>query len=65
LGLGSHNAYRYTWVWYAVFQSMAVVALKKKTEDVISEQIKSNMTASTPAHVQEQIDSDIPVPQPV
>jgi hypothetical protein len=35
LGLGSHNAFRYTWVWYAMFQGMAVMGLKKQTDDLI------------------------------
>jgi len=43
MGLGGHNAFRYTWVWYAVFQSMAVVALKKKTDDFIRKQSESNL----------------------
>lgn len=42
MGIGSHNAYRYTWVWYAAFQGMAVVALKKKVDDVIREQTESS-----------------------
>lgn len=30
LGGGAHNAFRYTWVWYAAFQAMAVELLRKK-----------------------------------
>jgi len=37
MGIGGHNAYRYTWVWFAVFQSMAVVSLKKTADDYIRE----------------------------
>ena len=47
MGLGSHNAYRYTWVWYAMFQSMGVVALKKKTDDAIREQSHNNRVVDT------------------
>jgi O-antigen ligase len=34
-GLGSHNAFRYTWVWYAAFQGFAVEVLKKQTGDIV------------------------------
>jgi len=43
MGMGGHNAFRYTWVWYASFQGMAVVALKKKVDDVIREQCESDL----------------------
>jgi hypothetical protein len=33
-GLGSHNAFRYTWVWYAAFQGFALETLKKQAGDV-------------------------------
>jgi len=47
MGWGGHNAFRYTWVWFAVFQSMAVVALKKKADDIIREQEESHLTERT------------------
>lgn len=30
LGFGGHNAFRFTWVWYAAFQSIAVFLLQQK-----------------------------------
>jgi len=30
LGFGGHNAFRFTWVWYAAFQAIAVELLKQK-----------------------------------
>ena len=39
LGMGGHNAFRYTWVWFAVFQGYAVENLKRSTSTAI---IKSN-----------------------
>lgn len=33
LGFGGHNAFRYTWVWYAAFQGIAVSLMRKKVED--------------------------------
>lgn len=32
LGFGGHNAYRYTWIWYAGFQGIAVSFLAAKTD---------------------------------
>lgn len=32
LGFGGHNAFRFTWVWYAAFQGLAVGMLRKKVE---------------------------------
>lgn len=29
-GLGGHNAYRYTWIWYAAFQAIAVSLIDQK-----------------------------------
>ena len=39
LGMGGHNAFRYTWIWFAVFQAYAVENLKRSTSTAI---IKSN-----------------------
>ena len=33
LGFGSHNAFRYTWIWFAAFQGFAIESLYKKTSD--------------------------------
>jgi len=30
LGMGGHNAFRFTWVWYAAFQAIAVELLRQK-----------------------------------
>ena len=30
LGFGGHNAFRFTWVWYAAFQVIAVEMLRQK-----------------------------------
>ena len=65
MGLGSHNAYRYTWVWYAMFQSMAVVALKKKTDDYIREQNETGADDTQTLLESEQTAMDNPVPQSV
>ena len=35
LGLGSHNGYRYTWIWFAAFQGFAVEALRKRASDAV------------------------------
>ncbi|MDR0871408.1 MAG: O-antigen ligase family protein [Planctomycetaceae bacterium] len=31
-GWGGHNAFRYTWVWYAAFQAIAIELLKQKAD---------------------------------
>ena len=61
MGLGSHNAFRYTWVWYAMFQSMAVVALKKKTDDFIREQKENHDDDTQVDHISEQTPMNHPV----
>ncbi|MCL2118758.1 MAG: O-antigen ligase family protein [Planctomycetaceae bacterium] len=63
MGLGSHNAFRYTWVWYAMFQSMAVAALKKKTEDYIREQNEIPVADTIDVSVSGQTAISRPVPQ--
>lgn len=35
LGMGGHTAFRYTWIWFAVFQAYAVNDLRKATMDNI------------------------------
>jgi len=35
LGMGGHNAFRYTWVWYAAFQALAVEFLKQKVSSAV------------------------------
>ena len=35
LGMGGHNAFRYTWIWFAVFQGYAVENLKRSTSAAI------------------------------
>lgn len=64
LGLGSHNAFRYTWVWYAVFQSMAVVALKKKADDIIREHNENRRVDTEPADHTWQGTHNSSIPQP-
>lgn len=34
LGLAGHNAYRYTWIWYPIFQGLAVMLLVQKVRRV-------------------------------
>jgi O-antigen ligase len=65
MGLGSHNAFRYTWVWYAMFQSMAVVALKKKVDDSIREQNEIQIADTSAVPTSGQTALDRPVPQSV
>ena len=36
LGLGGHNAFRFTWVWYAAFQAIALGQLKNKVDFIQS-----------------------------
>ena len=64
MGMGGHNAFRYTWVWYAAFQSMAVVALKKKADDIIREQAEDHLLETEQADVPGRTILDRPVPQP-
>ncbi len=64
MGLGGHNAYRYTWVWFALFQAVAVVALKRKVADAIKEHGECCETIEIPAHAHEPaVLPDRPVPQ--
>jgi O-antigen ligase len=63
MGIGSHNAFRYTWVWYAMFQSMAVVALKKKVDEVIREQNVSMVADTTATQTPGLTTMDRPIPQ--
>jgi len=65
MGWGGHNAFRYTWVWFAVFQSMAVVALKKKADDIIREQAEECLLETEHADVPGQTILDRPVSQPI
>jgi hypothetical protein len=64
MGVGGHNAFRYTWIWYAAFQSMAVVALKKKVDDAIREQSENSLADAGQADASRQTGIDRPVPQP-
>jgi len=63
MGLGGHNAFRYTWVWFAVFQSMAVVALKQKADDIIREQAEAGLLETEQADASGRMILDHPVPQ--
>jgi hypothetical protein len=65
MGLGSHNAFRYTWIWYAAFQGMAVMALKKKVDDVIREQTESNLVEVEQTEHSQKTFPDPHVPRPV
>jgi len=65
MGWGGHNAFRYTWVWYAVFQGMAVVALKKQADDFIREQAESRLAETERVVVPRPPILDRPVQQPV
>ena len=65
MGLGGHNAFRYTWVWYAAFQGMAVVALKKKTDDAIRNRAESSLPDVEQVDISRQVTLDRPVPQPI
>jgi len=35
LGMGGHNAFRYTWIWFAVFQAYAVENLRRSASTAI------------------------------
>jgi len=63
MGWGGHNAFRYTWVWFALFQSMAVVALKKKTDDIIREHAEDSLLVTEQTGVSGQAILERPVPQ--
>jgi len=65
MGLGGHNAFRYTWVWYAVFQGMAVVALKKKAADSIRERTEKRLEETERGGVPERTILDRPATQPI
>ena len=33
MGLGGHNLYRYTWLWFGAFQAVALDCLRRKAEE--------------------------------
>lgn len=48
LGLAGHNAFRYTWLWYAAFQSIAIGIMREKLEAVPVQQMRRQPIAPRP-----------------
>ena len=51
LGFGGHNAFRFTWIWYAAFQAIAVGILRQKV-DALSRLPQQTPRVSNQAPVQ-------------
>ena len=47
MGFGGHNGFRYNWVWYAAFQSLAVSLLKNKVD--LLQSVKTPVSRILPA----------------
>jgi hypothetical protein len=44
LGLSGHNGYRFTWIWVAAFQAIALSILKTKTTNIEQKERYANIT---------------------
>lgn len=62
MGLGSHNAFRYSWVWYVMFRCMAVVSLKKKADDLIREENEKSVDDTQDLYPSQQTAGECAVP---
>ena len=47
MGFGGHNGFRYNWIWYAAFQSLAVSLLKNKVD--LLQSVKTPVSRILPA----------------
>ncbi len=46
MGLGGHNLYRYTWLWYGAFQSIAIYCLQQRA-DALNDELELNASESS------------------